>query len=86
MIKKVKYILFWMIKKIKYILFWVTILFVILLFKSQLDAFICNHLTLLNYEYIGTKISYIILVIIACILLSSKIKIYDHYCPVKVDK
>lgn len=66
-----------MIKKVKYILFWVTILFVILLFKSQLDAFICNHLTLLNYEYIGTKISYIILVIIACILLSSKIKIYD---------
>lgn len=66
-----------MIKKVKYILFWVTILFVIFLFKSQIDALICNHLTLLNYEYIGTKILYIILVIIACILLSSKIKIYN---------
>lgn len=64
-------------KKVKYILFWVTILFVILLFKSQVDAFICNHLTLLNYEYIGTKILYIILVIIASILLLSKIKIYN---------
>lgn len=66
-----------MMKKVKYILFWVTILFVILLFKSQVDAFICNHLTLLNYEYIGTKILYIILVIIASILLLSKIKIYN---------
>lgn len=67
-----------MIKKVKYILFWVAILFVILLFKSQLDAFICNHLTLLNYDYIGTKILYIILVIIASILLPSKIKIYNN--------
>lgn len=67
-----------MIKKVKYILFWVTILFVILLFKSQVDAFICNHLTLLNYEYIGTKISYIILVIIVSVLLYSKIKIHNN--------
>lgn len=66
-----------MIKKVKYILFWVAILFVIFLFKNHLDAFICNHLTLLNYDYIGTKILYIILVIIASILLSSKIKIYN---------
>lgn len=69
--------LIYKMKKVKYILFWVTILFVILLFKSQVDAFICNHLTLLNYEYIGTKILYIILVIIASILLLSKIKIYN---------
>lgn len=64
-----------MIKKIESILFWATILFIILLFNNQLSAFINNHIPLLNYEYIGTKILYIIIVIIVSVLLYTKIKI-----------